>query len=978
MRVKLKEFQNEASGKLLANIGKMFRRYVEDGELSSTCLQAPTGSGKTVISADVIETLFFGSDERGIEGDERACVLWISESPSLNSQTRNRFMEMSEKLADSVLDHRHVETVGNDFCSSHEELEKRHVYFLSKDLLGSSGLLVKGSESNGGRTFWDVLDKTITDPDRHLYLFIDEAHRGLGENRSTGRGTKTIYANVIDGVGGRAPMPVVIGISATPDRFEQAMLARPDRVQMPTVSVSPAAVQDSGLLKDSIALHIPKDDDQVEHQYVDEACESLGTVRKLWREHFEQEKDELVVPLLVMQVQDGISDVQLKALCEQVSHKLPDLDPQTSFAHVFGTHEPIHPGGKYYIPYVEPEMVAGMRSVQVLFAKEAISTGWDCPRAEVIYSQRRRNDPTYITQLIGRMVRTPLARHIDSNEMLNSVSCYLPEFNPETAQDVVDYLTGKKEDPDTTPGPEPLLDPIHVSPPVPKSKEEHEAEKKAFEKALEEYKKALEEYEQSQAGAQGQITDIVEPSDEGSGEDDQEHGAQQQPEPMPQPEPASQSQPKPKPVQKPRPPQPPAPLTKRDESFTAKDWTGIRDAWDSIVVERVPKGSAKNPFTALLDTATLMMDAGWEQTAGSDVRREFCDRLDGLLVTHATEYKASRHKVEVAEMRVITINKAFLAYNEGQYEAAVTSEDLSPEADDYAVRLASKNADRVFGGKDMVTEYRKRCRVKRKMSSRDTDLTLAAVAISPSVIKDMQDWARKRRDEYLKDHKQDLDYAKEEHRQEYERLQNESGLTIERPVTWPSDKYVAGSGKDGAYRRFPRHIQQDVDGLCPLNLNELERHVVCHEMLRPNAVAFYRNPEKSRTPTAFSFNYKAANGNRAACHPDFIFFMRDAAGVVHPAIVDGHGAWIDDALAKLKGYVDYIRRHPDVFAQVISVSDLHGSDEYRYIDLRDKDTQKAILSFSGDYAESLYRGEYSFHFGNRSDTETLMGKFGVV
>lgn len=516
MRVKLKEFQNEVAGKLLYNIGRMRRMYVEDGELSSTCLQAPTGSGKTVISADVIETLFFGSDERGIEGDERACVLWISESPSLNSQTRNRFMEMSEKLADSILDHRHVEIIENGFCSSHEELEKRHVYFLSKDLLGSSGLLVKGSEVNGGRTFWDVLDKTITDADRHLYLFIDEAHRGLGENRTSGRGTKTIYANVIDGVDGRAPMPIVIGISATPDRFEQAMLARPDRVQMPTVSVSPAAVQDSGLLKDTIALHIPKDDDdRVEHQYVDEACESLGKVRKLWHEHFEQERDELVVPLLVMQVQDGITNAQLKTLCEQVSHKLPDLDPQTSFAHVFGTHEPIYPGGKYYIPYVEPEMVAGMKSIQVLFAKEAISTGWDCPRAEVIYSQRRRNDPTYITQLIGRMVRTPLARHIDSNEMLNSVSCYLPEFNPETAQNVVDYLTGKKEDPDTTPGPKPLLDPIHVSPAVPKSKEKHEDEKQVYEKELEEYKKPLEEYEQSQSGTQGQMVETPGPNDIG-------------------------------------------------------------------------------------------------------------------------------------------------------------------------------------------------------------------------------------------------------------------------------------------------------------------------------------------------------------------------------------------------------------------------------------------------------------------------------
>ena len=49
--------------------------------------------------------------------------------------------------------------------------------------------------------------------------------------------------------------------------------------------------------------------------------------------------------------------------------------------------------------------------LNVLF-KEALTTGWDCPRAEVMFSQRVAGDHTYIAQLIGRMVRTPLARRI--------------------------------------------------------------------------------------------------------------------------------------------------------------------------------------------------------------------------------------------------------------------------------------------------------------------------------------------------------------------------------------------------------------------------------------------------------------------------------------------------------------------------------------------------------------------------------------
>lgn len=75
-----------------------------------------------------------------------------------------------------------------------------------------------------------------------------------------------------------------------------------------------------------------------------------------------------------------------------------------------------------------------------------VACGWDCPRAEVISSERHRHDPTYIAQLIGRMVRTPLARRIDAEPWLNSAFCYLPDFDPQAAQSVVDYLTGKEDE----------------------------------------------------------------------------------------------------------------------------------------------------------------------------------------------------------------------------------------------------------------------------------------------------------------------------------------------------------------------------------------------------------------------------------------------------------------------------------------------------------------------------------------------------
>src|SRR3546814_4962550 len=71
----------------------------------------------------------------------------------------------------------------------------------------------------------------------------------------------------------------------------------------------------------------------------------------------------------------------------------------------------------------------------------AISTGWDCPRAEVMVSFRAARDVTHITQLLGRMVRTPLARRIPGNERLNAVDCLLPFFDRKSVEDIANALT---------------------------------------------------------------------------------------------------------------------------------------------------------------------------------------------------------------------------------------------------------------------------------------------------------------------------------------------------------------------------------------------------------------------------------------------------------------------------------------------------------------------------------------------------------
>src|SRR5262249_7608456 len=105
--------------------------------------------------------------------------------------------------------------------------------------------------------------------------------------------------------------------------------------------------------------------------------------------------------------------------------------------------------GDQELRYVAPPDVQEDEDLRVIFFKSSLNTGWDCPRAEVMMSFRKAADATLIAQLVGRMVRTPLARRIDTDESLNGVALYLPHYDKEELKEVIERLT--KPDADIMP-----------------------------------------------------------------------------------------------------------------------------------------------------------------------------------------------------------------------------------------------------------------------------------------------------------------------------------------------------------------------------------------------------------------------------------------------------------------------------------------------------------------------------------------------
>ena len=462
MELTLKEYQERAVRTSLRQLGQARDMYHRYGALSQFSLAATTGAGKTVMAAAIIESLFFGSEEFDLPADPGAVILWFSDNPDLNVQSMERI-----RHASSELDGR-LRIIENTF--SEKSLRPGQVYFLNAQKLRKGANLVKGAQEDNPdeprlfrpapdmaqRSIYDIIRNTVEAEGRTLYFILDEAHRGMKDGDR-----QSIVQKLINGDSGAPPMPIVFGISATVKRFTDAMAKMTGRTALPPVEVDSALVQDSGLLKDDIVLTIPTEGGEFDTTLLRQAVRKVKKSSDAWAAYAAEQGDsDPVVPLLVVQLDDKPSQDDVLRVLDAVYAEWPDL-PYDAVANVFGTFEGrSHPDlvvGQQGIPYIQPQRVQDAKHIRVLLAIEAISTGWDCPRAEVLVSFRKRQEPQYIHQLLGRMMRTPLARRIPGNEVLNSVECLLPYFDRQNSTAIAAMLMKGKtatDDGDETPDPD--------------------------------------------------------------------------------------------------------------------------------------------------------------------------------------------------------------------------------------------------------------------------------------------------------------------------------------------------------------------------------------------------------------------------------------------------------------------------------------------------------------------------------------------
>jgi type III restriction enzyme len=443
MKIVLKDFQTDAVDDLRSKFDLMVRTV--DDELSAVLLNAPTGSGKTLMATALIEQLLAGSEESGQGGDPDLTFLWLTDQPELNLQTCSKMLATS-----TVLDETSLVVIDSSFDA--ERLAPGKVYFLNTQKLGGGGKTYNTTGDARTFTLWETLTNTVAADPSKFVLFLDEAHRGAkGAEASE---AETIMQKFLKGNGSVPAVPLVVGISATPKRFVD--LCEATNRTLRRVNVPPAEVRASGLLKEYVDLFHPDETQPSDVTMLEAAIGSWKSYCEQWSAYTVAADERPVSPVLLVQVADAkaksfaYSETDLSMVLSTLRQLVPhegDAGDLSWLAHAFQDGGDITVDN-VSIRHLAPSEIDADPAVKVVLFKTSLNTGWDCPRAETMVSFRSAKEEDNIAQLVGRMVRTPLARLVDGNEHLNTVALYLPYYDQAAVRRVIARLS---DDPDSVP-----------------------------------------------------------------------------------------------------------------------------------------------------------------------------------------------------------------------------------------------------------------------------------------------------------------------------------------------------------------------------------------------------------------------------------------------------------------------------------------------------------------------------------------------
>lgn len=368
--VELKEFQIGAVNKLLdaTSVGKK----------KEVLLQAPTGSGKTIILLSYIEEY--------LKENRKTIFVWLTPgSGNLEEQSRSKMSK--------ILPHMESKNIQEVLLQG---FEAKGTAFINWETITKKGnTALKEAERKN-------LYERVREAYNNGYDFIvivDEEHLN-----------KTVKAEaIIDFI---APK-YIVRVSATTKTNKEAEYVEIDELD----------VINAGLITRALYINENVTNEKVltnEHEYLLElAIEKRKAIKGEY-----MSRNIQVNPLIIIQLPNK-SEELVKQIEDLLEKKGYSYDRKNLAIWLANRKENVN------------DIEDNESHQAILIMKQAISTGWDCPRAKILVKLRDNMNEDFETQVIGRIRRMPQAHHYE-NILLDN--CYLYTFDEKYEQSVKQEL----------------------------------------------------------------------------------------------------------------------------------------------------------------------------------------------------------------------------------------------------------------------------------------------------------------------------------------------------------------------------------------------------------------------------------------------------------------------------------------------------------------------------------------------------------
>lgn len=368
--IKLKDFQIDTVNKLLDSTSVGNRKEV--------LVQAPTGSGKTIILVSYIEEY--------LKENNKTIFVWLTPG-------KGDLEEQSRKKMIKFLPHHSTKNIQDVLLQG---FETKDTAFINWETITKKG------------------NKALEDAERkNLYERIHEAHNNgykfitiIDEEHLN----KTIKAEAI--IEYMNP-EYIVRVSATTKTNKEAEFIKIDELEVINAGLITRALYINENVSNQTTL-------SNEHEYL---LDLAINKRKAIKEEY-MKLNIQVNPLIIIQVPSKSDDL-IKQIEKILEEKNYTYDRQNLAIWLSERKE-------------NTDNIENNEALpSILIMKQAISTGWDCPRAKILVKLRDNMSEDFETQTIGRIRRMPQAHHYD-NVLLDN--CYLYTFDEKYEQSVKQEL----------------------------------------------------------------------------------------------------------------------------------------------------------------------------------------------------------------------------------------------------------------------------------------------------------------------------------------------------------------------------------------------------------------------------------------------------------------------------------------------------------------------------------------------------------